>query len=40
MSFEIFAKLVNARFAALSKHELFVVGNDNRIHRTKVWEVR
>ena len=31
MSFEIFAQQVYARFNALSKHELFVVGNDNRI---------
>jgi hypothetical protein len=31
MSFEIFAQQVHARFNALSKHELFVVGNDNRI---------
>ena len=31
MTFEIFAQQVYARFNALSKHELFVVGNDNRI---------
>ena len=31
MSFEIFAQQVYARFNALSKHELFVVGNDNHI---------
>ena len=31
MSFEIFAQQIYARFNALSKHELFVVGNDNRI---------
>ena len=30
MSFEIFAQQIYARFNALSKHELFVVGNDNR----------
>ena len=31
MTFEIFAQQVYARFNALSKHELFVVGDDNRI---------
>ena len=30
MTFSLFSKKVHARFVELSKHELFVVGNDNR----------